>query len=206
MAANPSELANRGEAREGTAGTGRHKCRTRLAQIIGEAVGRLTTATLRARAGARQGDARDWPDVSIPTATMSIGRSKTDAGIREVDIPLGALEELIEWRARRPVYEGEDDPVFVSVPVNGRPVARQTRRNVEERWKDAIRRANERLTELGIEPISERSPRTSLRRTTRAAVRLRDDPSTSPSSWARRHEPDLPHLPAAVKRRAKLSG
>jgi integrase len=117
--------------------------------------------------GLRVGEAvaRDWPDVSIPTATISVGRAKTDAGIRQVDMPLGVVEELTEWRARRPTYEGEDDPVFVSVPRNGRPVARQTRRNVEDRLKDAIKAANVGLAELGIEPISERVTPHSLRRT-----------------------------------------
>jgi integrase len=38
--------------------------------------------------GLRVGEAvaRDWPDVSIPTATISVGRAKTDAGIRQVDM------------------------------------------------------------------------------------------------------------------------
>jgi integrase len=121
--------------------------------------------------------ALDWPDTSIPTRTLTIGRAKTDAGVREVDIPIGALEELIEWRTRRPTYRGEGDPVFVVDPPNGRPPKRQTRRNVEAQIKRAIKRANPRLAELGIEPISERVTPHSLRRTY-ASIRAAcgDDP------------------------------
>jgi integrase len=102
--------------------------------------------------------------VSLPTGTIRIGSAKTDAGIRHVDMPLGVVEELTEWGARRPAYQGPGDPVFVTNPSNGEP-ARQTRRNVEAQLKKAIKRANERLAEVGIEPIAERVTPHSLRRT-----------------------------------------
>lgn len=115
--------------------------------------------------GPRVGEAiaRDWSDISIATASIDNGRAKTDAGVRQVDIPLGPLEELIEWRQRRPEYEGQGERTFVTHPSNG-PVSRQTARNVQAQLKRAIKRANERLVELGIEPISERVTPHSLRR------------------------------------------
>ena len=174
-----------------------------------------STGTLRpivavlAGCGLRVGEAtaRDWPDISIPTATIAIGRAKTDAGVRHVDIPLGALEELIEWRARRPAYRGHGDPVFVTGASNCAP-RRQTRRNVEHRLKVAIRAANKRLEELRIEPISDRVTPHSLRRTY-ASVRAAcgDDPvyiaeqlgHTDMNLTFRIYQ-------RAVKRRSKLSG
>jgi integrase len=152
--------------------------------------------------------ARDWPDISIPTATLSIGRAKTDAGVREVDIPIGPLEELIEWRARRPAYDGEGDPVFVTDPPNGEPATRQKRRNVEHRIKTAIKRANVRLGELGIEPISERVTPHSLRRTYASVMAAAGhDPVyiAEQGGWT---DPAfvLRVYAKAVRRRSKLSG
>jgi integrase len=118
-------------------------------------------ATL-AGGGLRLGEAiaLDWPDVSLATATLRVRESKTDAGAgRVVDLPSGAIEALSEWKA----YKGRraaGGPVFVT-----RTGRRQTVTNVDHRIKTAIARANRRLAELAIEPISERVTPHSLRRT-----------------------------------------
>ena len=131
-----------------------------------------------AGAGLRVGEAvaLDWSDVNLATGTVTVRDSKTDAGRgRRVDLPAGALGEVREWKARTPRPEA-GDPVFVSRSRNG-VHRRQTKRNVEARLKATVRRANERLAEAGIEPISDRVSPHSLRRTyasLRAA--LRDDP------------------------------
>lgn len=161
--------------------------------------------------GLRVGEAiaRDWSDVSIPTGTIDVGRAKTDAGIRQVDIPLGPLEELIEWRQRRPDYEGEDDPVFVTDPPN-RAVAirRQTRRNVEHRIKSAIRKANPKLEEMGIEPISERVTPHSLRRTYASLRAACGDDPVYIAEQLGHSDMNLTFriYQKAVKRRTKLAG
>lgn len=127
-----------------------------------------------AGAGLRVGEAvaLDWRDVNLATGTLSVGLAKTDAGsFREVDMPGGVIEALSEWRAWRKV-DGPERPALTT-----RTKSRQTVTNVDHRLKATIRRANQRLTELGIEPISERATPHSLRRTyasLRAA--LRDDP------------------------------
>jgi integrase len=127
-----------------------------------------------AGAGLRVGEAvaLDWRDVNLATGTLSVGLAKTDAGsFRDVDMPGGLIEALSEWKAWRKA-DRPDQPV-----LSTRTKRRQTVTNIDHRLKATIRRANARLTEVGIEPISERVTPHSLRRTyasLRAA--LRDDP------------------------------
>jgi integrase len=126
-------------------------------------------ATL-AGAGLRVGEAvaLDWRDVNLATGTLIVCSAKTDAGTgREVDLPSGLIEALSEWKAYTK-QSAPDDPVFVT-----RRRARQTVTNIDHRIKTAIRAANLRLAQFGIEPISERVTPHSLRRTyasLRAAV------------------------------------
>jgi integrase len=127
-----------------------------------------------AGAGLRVGEAvaLDWRDVNLATGTITVGAAKTDAGsFREVDMPGGLIEALTEWKAGR-AEAGAEDPVLAT-----RTGSRQTVTNIDHRLKLTIRRANERLAELGLDPISESVSPHSLRRTyasLRAA--LRDDP------------------------------
>jgi integrase len=165
-------------------------------------------ATL-AGAGLRVGEAcaLGWRDVNLATGTLTVRESKTDAGAgRRVDLPGGLVDELAEWKARSP-RTNPGDPVFVSRARNGRH-ARQTKDNVGRRLKAAIKRANEGLAKLEIEPVSERVSPHSLRRTY-ASLRsaLRDDPfyiaeqlgHTNPAFTFRVYH-------RAAKRREKLSG
>jgi integrase len=158
-----------------------------------------------AGAGLRIGEAiaLDWRDVNLATATLRVGQAKTDAGsFREVDMPAGLVEALAEWRAMSPCT-GSGDPLLIA-----RTRRRQSETNICHRLKTTIKRANERLAELDIEPVSERVSPHSLRRTyasLRAA--LRDDPvyiaeqlgHTDPAFTFRVYQ-------KAVKRRERLSG
>jgi integrase len=100
-----------------------------------------------------------WRDVKLATGTILIRLSKTDAGVREVDLPLGLVSGLGEWKARS-ACTGSDDPVFVN--KYGR---RQTKDNLRRRLKSAIKRANRKLGEDGIEPLSAVVTPYSFRRT-----------------------------------------
>lgn len=106
--------------------------------------------------------------------SREVKASAKAADIR-VDLPVGLREELTTWRARSPRTR-PSDPVFICRrPRDGRR-GRQTPRNVQARFATAVKAANAKLRELGIEPIGKVSPH-SLRRTyanLRAA--LRDDP------------------------------
>lgn len=130
-------------------------------------------ATL-AGAGLRAGEAvaLNWSDVNLATGVLRVGEAKTAAGAyREVDLPGGLIEALSEWKVASP-HPAQGDPVFVT--RNG---TRQTVTNVDHRIKTAIKDANVRLADLGIELIGDHVAPHSLRRTyasLRAA--LRDDP------------------------------
>lgn len=168
-----------------------------------EAADRLrpVLATL-AGAGLRSGEAcgLDWQDVNLASGTITVGRSKTETGIRQVDVSSALREELAEHKSRARPPEA---PVF-----SNRNGSRQTVSNVERRLKTAIRRANERLTQLGIEPISEQVTPHSLRRLY-ASLRfaLGDDPvyvaqqlgHTEPAFSMRVYA-------RAVRRRERLTG
>jgi integrase len=165
---------------------------------------RPTLATL-AGAGLRVGEAvaLDWRDVNLATGTLTVRESKTAAGTgRAVDLPLGLREELADHKARG-AATAPRDPVFAN--GGGR---RQTIRNVEARLKTAIRRANARLGELGIEPISGRVTPHSLRRT---YASLRAVAGDSPVTIAEQigHEDagfTLRVYAKATKRRGRLDG
>lgn len=162
-------------------------------------------ATL-AGAGLRPNEALalDWRDVNLATGTIRVGRAKTDAGsFRAVDLPGGLVDELATWRAQspRPVA---GDPVFVN-----REARRQTLRNVDKTIKTAVRHANERLSGLGIEPMSHKVTPYSLRRTY-ASVRyaLGDDPVYIAEQIGHDDSGELSArvYARAVRRRGKLNG
>lgn len=164
---------------------------------------RPIVATL-AGAGLRVGEALalDWRDINLATGTLVVGEAKTAAGTyREVDLPAGLIEALTEWKMIRRPAPG--DPVFTA-----RTGRRQAATNVAHRLKTAIKRANVKLEEIEIEPISERVSPHSLRRTY-ASLRyaVGDDPITvaEQGGWA---DPSFPMkvYAKAVRRRDRLSG
>ena len=150
-------------------------------------------------AGLRVGEAvaLEWPNVNLATGTLRVGRAKTDAGShREVDLPAGLVQELTEWKVWsegslsrwKKLNPGAGEPLFLS---RHRQLRRQSGANVARRLKTAIKAANRRLAELGIEPISERVTPHSLRRTfasLRAAAG--DDPGLHRRA-ARPHRPAI---------------
>ena len=170
-------------------------------------------ATL-AGTGMRPGEvvALNWGDVSLATGTIRIRASKTNAGIRTVDLPAGLVEVLTELKARTPIIDS-DAPVFIT-----RRRSRQTKGNLQRQLKVAIREANSKLIKVGIEPMSIEVTPYSFRRTyssLRAArwvdqngvLQPGDDPiyiadqmgHTDPSFTFRVYQ-------RAVKRRERLTG
>lgn len=125
-----------------------------------ETAGRLQPilATM-AGAGLRNGEAcaLDWPDFDPGSGTLAVAASKTDAGVRQVDLPDALRRELAKHKLR--TRHSSEGPMFPN--RNGQ---RQSVSNVERRLKTAIRRANVRLAQLGIRPIDEAVTPHSLRR------------------------------------------
>lgn len=138
-----------------------------------ESAGRLRPilATM-AGAGLRNGEAcaLDWQDFDAASGTLIVAAAKTDAGVRQVDLPDGLRRELAEQRLHAP--DSSEGPMFPN--RNGQ---RQSVSNVERRLKTAIRGANARLAELDIRPIDVAVTPHSLRRLY-ASLRfaLGDDP------------------------------
>jgi len=164
---------------------------------------RPVLATL-AGAGLRIGEtvALNWGDVNLATGELYVRKSKTTAGVRTVDIPVGLRDELVGLRLRSNSIDPRD-PVFVN-----RQGRRQTGRNVEARIKTAIEAANVELGKAGIEKIDARVSPHSLRRTyssLRAA--LRDDPVYIARQMGHA-KPDITFTAyqQAVERRERLSG
>jgi integrase len=169
-----------------------------------EAAGRLRplVATM-AGTGLRNGEvcALDWRDFDPASGTLSVATAKTEAGVRQVDLPLALRRELVEHKlssARR----GEG-PMF-----RNRKGRRQSVSNVERRLKTAIRRANLRLEELEIRPIDETVTPHSLRRLY-ASLRfaLGDDPVYVAAQLGHT-EPgfSMKVYASAVRRRERLIG
>ena len=157
--------------------------------------------------------------MNLLTATIRVGKAKTDAGsYRELDLPRGLVTILETWwkqseglrQAWAKKHPGEE-PVFLTKVKGGRysgQIIRQSEANVTRRLKTAIKHANVKLAELGIEPISDRVTPHSLRRTYasfRAA--LGDDPLYVSEQMGHKDVRfTLNVYSKAVKRRAKLSG
>ena len=156
-----------------------------------------------AGAGLRNGEvcALDWTDFDPASGTLSVGVAKTEAGVRQVDLPDALRKELAEYKLR--TLYSDEGPMF-----RNRRGKRQSVSNVERRLKTAIRRANLRLEEIGLRPIDEAVTPHSLRRLY-ASLRfaLGDDPVYVANQLGHT-EPgfSMKVYASAVRRRARLTG
>lgn len=163
---------------------------------------RPVVATM-AGAGLRNGEvcALDWPDFDPGSGALMVGASKTEAGVRQVDLPDGLRKELAAYKVH--TLRSSEGPMF-----RNRKGQRQSVSNVERRLKTAVRRANKRLHELGLRPIDEAVTPHSLRRLY-ASLRfaLGDDPVYVANQLGHT-EPgfSMKVYASAVRRRARLTG
>jgi len=122
---------------------------------------RALVATL-AFAGLRIGEllALTWRDVDLARGTISVRHSKTNAGVRTVNIVPVLRDELLAYRA------GLRDVAARDLVFGTSSGSRQGATNVRRRvLAPAVKAANERLEEDGGEPLPERLTPHSLRRT-----------------------------------------
>jgi len=83
-----------------------------------------------------------WRDVDLAVGRITVGKAKTDAGMREVDIRAALRDELVAYRASRP-WASADDLVFTTATG-----AARTKDNVRQRVIiPVVARADELLTE-----------------------------------------------------------
>jgi integrase len=141
-------------------------------------------------------------DVSVTKGTLTVRQSKTDAGVRVVDLTPTLRDELAVWLDKSGFKEPGD---LVFPTQKGKP---DNRNNVRKRLLvKAIEAANPKLVELGIEPIGAVSPH-GLRRTF-ASLRcvVGDDVAYTAAQLG--HEDAVFSLKTythAVKRRDRLTG
>jgi integrase len=100
-----------------------------------------------------------WRDVDVHHKRLIIREAKTDAGVREVDLSLDLMEELMAWRA---TSRAIDPDAFVFGTVSGRA---RDKDNVRQRVVTrVVERANQLRAQHGLPPLPPVSPH-SLRRT-----------------------------------------
>lgn len=174
-----------------------------LPSLLEEARKLRPLIAIMAGAGLRNGEAcaLDWPDFDPASGMLRVGASKTEAGVRQVDLPDALRRELtaLKLRTRR----SSEGAMF-----RNRNGQRQSVSNVERRMKTAVRRANQRLDRLGIRPIDEAVTPHSLRRLY-ASLRfaLGDDPVYVAAQLGHT-EPgfSMKVYASAVRRRERLIG
>jgi len=101
-----------------------------------------------------------WRDVKLASGKLLVQESKTDAGVREIDLAPELIHELRDHKARRQ-WNSPSDFVF---PGKHRRRPRE-RCAVGRLLKRAIERANELLEKDGWDPINSAVTFHSLRRT-----------------------------------------
>jgi integrase len=141
-------------------------------------------------------------DVNLVKGTLTVRQSKTDAGVRIVDLTPALRDELAVWLDKSE-FRQPGDLVFPT--QKGKP---DNRNNVRRRLLvKAIEAANPKLVELGIEPIGAVSPH-GLRRTF-ASLRCAVGDDVAYTAAQLGHEDAVFSLKTythAVKRRDRLTG
>ena len=134
----------------------------REARVDRRAIPRATLLATLVFAGLRIGEALAlrWRDVDLPSGGLRVRASKTDAGVREVDLLPALRDELANHKAMTPYGKSDE---FVFPTHQGK---HQSPSNVRNRVLAlSVKRANERLAEDDLLPLLEGLTPHSLRRT-----------------------------------------
>lgn len=114
-----------------------------------------------------------WRDVDLAAGRLTVGRAKTDAGMRDVDLLPVLRDELLAYRAER-VRAGADDPVFTT--ATGKP---RSKDNVRQRvMAPVVKRADELLAKRELQPLPQGVTAHKLRHTFASVLIARgEDPA-----------------------------
>jgi integrase len=124
-------------------------------------------------AGLRIGEACSlrWRDVDLAAERLTVGRAKTDAGVREVDVLPALRDELLAHKAATG-HPGREDLVF--------PTAAGTARDKDNAQTHVIRpvvkRADELLAERGLHPLADGVTAHKLRHTFASILAALNEP------------------------------
>lgn len=112
-------------------------------------------------AGPRLGEALDlrWPEIDLAGGEIQIGRSKTEAGIRRVEMLPCLRDELLAWATVSEPREGG----LVFSTATGKPLSQSNVRN--RILAGAVAEANRRRFDAGLPELPEGLTPHSLRRT-----------------------------------------
>jgi integrase len=127
----------------------------------GHLIGRRPMIAAMAKSGLRVSEMCQlrWRNVDVHHERLVIDEAKTDAGVRQVDLSLDVMEELMAWRAARQP-ESADEYVFPT--ASGRP---RDKENISRRvLGPTVKRANELRAERDMPPLPKVTPH-ALRRT-----------------------------------------
>jgi integrase len=123
-------------------------------------IGRKPMIAVMAMAGLRVTEMCElrWRDVDVHHRRLVIRKAKTEAGVREVDLSLDLLEELISWRALQ-TNASPDELVFPTASGKQRD-----KDNVRKRLASVVKQTNRRRAERDLPALPTVSPH-ALRRT-----------------------------------------
>jgi integrase len=124
-------------------------------------IGRRPMIAAMAKSGLRVSEMCQlrWRNVDVHHERLVIDEAKTDAGVRQVDLSLDVMEELMAWRAERQPASPDE---YVFPTASGRP---RDKENISRRvLGPTVNRANELRAERDMPPLPKVTPH-ALRRT-----------------------------------------
>ena len=127
----------------------------------GHLIGRRPMIAVMAKSGLRVSEMCQlrWRNVDVHHERLVIDEAKTDAGVRQVDLSLDVMEELMAWRAERQPASADE---YVFPTASGRP---RDKENISRRvLGPTVKRANELRAERAMPPLPKVTPH-ALRRT-----------------------------------------
>ena len=119
-----------------------------------------------------------WRDVNLPSKRLTVRQSKTDAGVRDVDLLPILQDALLDHRAK--TFTGDQDaPVFTTARGKSRGGQARDKDNVNARVvRPVVKRAGELLAERDLPPLPDGLTAHKLRHTFASAlVACGEDPA-----------------------------